>query len=122
MLLQPSPVALAMFESLGRCVAVEDEEKFRYLACAARTCCICCVKRIHRMWWITCDYSWDINVWDIPGNTLTHTHTKFVEDSGLMGNLYKQQLTVQKWLEPGTYALDPKCDRYKITDDFILIF
>lgn len=41
-----------------------------------------------------------------------------------MGNLYKQQLTVQKWLEPGTYALDPKCDKYKykITDDFILIF
>lgn len=54
LLLQPSPVALAMFESLGRCVAVEDEEKFRYLACA----------------------------------------------SGLMGNLYKQQLTVQKWLDP----------------------
>ena len=45
LLLQPSPVALAMFESLGRCVAVEDEEKFRYLACAARTCR---VKWIHR--------------------------------------------------------------------------
>eukprot|EP00435_Cladocopium_sp_Y103_P074954 s32_g52.t1 len=29
LLLKPSPVALAMFESLGRCVAVEDEEKFR---------------------------------------------------------------------------------------------
>lgn len=38
LLLKPTPAALAIFQSLGRCVAVEDEEKFRYLACDARTC------------------------------------------------------------------------------------
>lgn len=35
LLLQPSPAALAIFEILGRCVKVESEEKFRYLACVA---------------------------------------------------------------------------------------
>ena len=65
------------------------------------------------MWWIGCGF------WILSGHPQClehpseHTHTP-VEASGLMGNLYKQQLTVQKWLEPGTYALDPldpKCHR-----------
>ena len=60
------------------------------------------------MWWIGCDF------WILSGDPQClgrpSEHTP-VEASGLMGNLYKQQLTVQKWLEPGTYALDPKCHR-----------
>ncbi|CAK9113973.1 unnamed protein product [Durusdinium trenchii] len=52
LLLQPGKAALAIFQTLGRCVTVEDEGNFRQL----------------------------------------------MGVSGLMGNFYKQQLTVQQWL------------------------